>query len=115
MAVRERREFVAAMKRHYGTNRWDRSDWTPAENARYAELTSRMHFAVPLPRVARGRSGRDQMRHITQEAIAWIVAQRSGGASLSQIAAQVGVSRTEVSRICRDQAHQAHHAQQRAK
>ena len=76
-----------------------------------------MHFTVPLPRVARGRN---QMRHITQEAIAWIVAQRSeatfggraGEASLSQIAAAVGVSRTEVSRICRDQAHQA---QQRAK
>jgi AraC-like DNA-binding protein len=60
------------------------------------------------------------MRHVTEEAIAWIVAQRSeateGGraarASLSQIAAAVGVSQTEVSRIYRDQAHQA---QQRAK
>ena len=51
------------------------------------------------------------MRHITEEAIAWIGAQREAGASLSRIAAAVGVSRSEVSRICRDQAEQA---QQRA-
>ncbi len=40
---------------------------------------------------------------------------RAAEASLSQIAAAVGVSRTEVSRICREQADQAHQAQQRAK
>ena len=74
-----------------------------------------MHFTVPLPRVARSRTGRNQMRHITEEAIAWIVAQRAADASLSQIAAAVGVSRTEVSRICREQAEQAEQAQQRAR
>jgi AraC-like DNA-binding protein len=39
------------------------------------------------------------MRHITEEAIAWIAAQRERGASLSRIATAVGVSRSEVSRI----------------
>ncbi len=58
------------MKRRVFNDRRNRSDWTAEENARYAELTRYMHFAVPLPRVARGRSGRDQMRHITEEAIA---------------------------------------------
>ena len=102
--AKEPKRFVAAMKRRVFNDRRNRSDWTAEQNARYAELIHCMHFAVPLPRVARGRN---QMRHITEEAIAWIVAQRAAGASLSQIAAAVGVSRTEVSRICRDQAHQA--------
>ncbi len=91
--ARERREFVAAMTRQYGAHR---GDWTPAAREIFAEMTSRIHFAVPLPRVARGK---DQMRHITEEAIAWIAAQRERGASLSRIATAVGVSRSEVSRI----------------
>ena len=99
------------MKRRVFNDRRNRSDWTAEDNARYAVLIRCMHFTVPLPRVARGRTGRNQMRHITEEAIAWIGAQRAGGASLSRIAAAVGVSRTEVSRICREQAEQA---QQRA-
>ncbi len=89
----------------------ERAVWTPAARESFAEMTGRMHFAVPLPRVARGK---DQMRHITEEAIAWIVAQRSeatergreAGASLSRIAAAVGVSRSEISRICHEQAQQ---------
>ncbi len=109
--AKEHRRFFAAMMRPSWNGRRNRWDWTAEENARYAELSRFMHFAVPLPRVARGRSGRDQMRHITQEAIAWIVAQRSGGASLSQVAAQVGVSRSEVSRISA----QSRRAQQRAR
>ncbi len=100
------------MKRRVFNDRRNRSDWTAEENARYAVLIHCMQFAVPLPRVVRGRTGRNQMRHITEEAIAWIVAQRAAEASLSQIAVAVGVSRTEVSRICRDQTHQD---QQRAK
>ncbi len=110
--AKEPKRFVAAMKRRVFNDRRNRSDWTAEENARYAELIRFMHFTVPLPRVARGRN---QMRHITEEAIAWIVAQRAAEASLSQIAAAVGVSRTEVSRICREQADQAHQAQQRAR
>jgi hypothetical protein len=98
--VRERREFGAAMTSQYGAHR---GDWTPAARESFAEMTGRIHFAAPLPRMAKGR---DQMRHITEEAITWIVAQREAGASLSRIAAAVGVSRSEVSRICHEQAQQ---------
>ena len=106
--LRERREFVAAITSQYGAHR---GDWPPHAREFFAEMSGHMHFAVPLPRVA---SGRDQMRHITEEAIAWIGAQRSeatergreAGASLSRIAAAVGVSRSEVSRICHEQAQQ---------
>ena len=110
VCAKERTDFEAAMERcDVFNNRRNRWDWTPDQRARFAELTSRVHFAVPLPRVA---AGRGQMRHITHEAIAWIAAQREEGASLSQIAAAVGVSRSEVSRICREQAQQR--AQQKA-
>ncbi len=122
--VRERREFVAAMTSQYGAHRGDlrpssMAVWTSAARESFAAMTGRprnvtsdrMHFAAPLPRseaTERGRvaRGRDQMRHITHEAIAWIGAQREAGASLSRIAAAVGVSRSEVSRICREQAQQ---------
>jgi hypothetical protein len=99
--AKEPGRFVEAMKRRVFNDRRNRSDWTAEDNARYAELIRCMHFTVPLPRVARGRN---QMRHITEEAIAWIVAQRAAGASLSRMATAVGVSRSEVSRISASEA-----------